>query len=330
MSRPVQQIPGQEGMITVRCSFRQFKLLPSPLCVAIFLYHLAEVAKRYGVLVHDFVVMGNHYHIVVTDPRGVLPDFTRDLNSAVARALNYAARDRENVFSTERPCFVRSVGSSEEKLTSIVDLCVYTLANPVAAGLVRRANEWPGATSWSMEYGRPIVVQRPDLKFYGKQRAAQHELVLTRPAGFDASMTDAEVREEIRARVRLEEARVLDQHHKEGRPFVGAAAVRAQSREQRPRTPNGRRIKDVKPTISARGKWSAIAAKQQIKEFKVRHREALKRWNAGERDVVFPYGTWRMARYFGVLVEDAWGSGIPRPPSGPQGGPPGGEALATA
>jgi len=307
-------------MVTVRCSFRECKLLPDALCIAIFLYHLAEVAKRYQIEIHDFVVMGNHYHIVLTDPRGALPDFTRDLNSAVARALNYAHKARENVFSTERPCFVRSVGDPEEIFSSIADRCVYTLVNPVAAGLVRRAKNWPGATSWAMEYGRPIVVKRPDLKFYGKKREVELELVLTRPSGFDASMSDAEVRAEIRARVRAEELRILEEHRKEGRGFVGEAAVRAQSRLHRPSTPHGKRVKAVKPTVSARSKWAAIAAKQQVRAFRKRYREALRRWNAGERDVVFPFGTWRMARYFGVLVEDAWGSGVPRPPSTP---PPG-------
>ena len=182
---------------------------------------------------------------------------------------------------------------------------------------MRRAKEWPGATSWSLEYGRPLTVTRPDLKFYGKKRAKQATLVLTRPPGFDESMSDVEVREDIRAKAREKEAEVLERHQKQGKPFVGAAAVRAQSRLQKPSTPHGKGIKDVKPTVATRSKWHAIAAKQQVKEFRIRYREALKRWKSGDRTVVFPYGTWRMARYFGVLVEDAWNSGIPRPPDSP-------------
>ena len=312
-------------MITVRCSFREFKLVPTEECVAIFRYQLAIVAKRYGMLIHEFVVMSNHFHIVLTDPGGAMPDFTRDLNSGVARALNALARDRENVFSTERPNFVRCVGDEAEIGESIADRCVYTLVNPVAAGLVRRAKEWPGATSWAMEYGRPVSVKRPAIKFFGKKRPKEVELVLTRPSGFDESMSDAEVRAEIRARVREKEVEVLEEHRKKGQPFVGVAAVRAQSRLQRPATPHGKDIDDVTLTIVARNKWAAIAAKQQVKEFTNRYREALKRWKAGEHDVVFPYGTWRMARYFGVQVEDAWGSGIPRPPTPP---PSGGTAAA--
>jgi hypothetical protein len=29
MCRPVQQIPGQQGMVTVRCSYREFRLVPT-------------------------------------------------------------------------------------------------------------------------------------------------------------------------------------------------------------------------------------------------------------------------------------------------------------
>ena len=194
------------------------------------------------------------------------------------------ARARENVFSSEKPYFVRYVGDPAEKLLSLVDRCVSTLTNPVEAGLVRRAKEWPGATS------------------------------------------DAEVREVIRAKVRENEAEVLERHQKEGKPFVGAAAVRAQSRLHKPSTPHGKGIKDVKPTVAAHSTWHAIAAKQQIKEFRIRYRKALKRWKAGDRTVVFPYGKWRMARYFGDLVEDAWSNGIPRPPDSPP--PTSGSAAA--
>jgi REP element-mobilizing transposase RayT len=304
-------------MVSVRCPFQEFKLVPTETTTMALLFHLAECAVRYGVPIHEYCFMSNHYHLVLTDPRGRLPDFMRDFNSAVARVLNDVAGARENVFSTERPCMVRSVGDPEEIAQSLMDRCVYTLANPVEAGLVRRAKEWPGATSWSLEYGWPITVKRPGLKFYGKKRPKELQLVLTRPPGVDASMSDAEVRELIRARVREKEAEVLERHHKEGTGFVGAAAVRAQSRLAKPSTPHGKGVKDVKPTVSARSKWHAIAAKQQVSEFTIRYRKALTAWKAGDRDVVFPYGTWRMARYFGVLVEDAWGSGVPRPPDPP-------------
>ena len=61
---------------------------------------------------------------------------------------------------------------------------------------------------------------RPDLKFHGKNRVKQFRLVLTRQPGFDESVSDAEVREVIRAKVREKEAEVLERHHREGKPFV--------------------------------------------------------------------------------------------------------------
>jgi REP element-mobilizing transposase RayT len=133
MSRPVQQIPEQAGMVTVRCPFQEFKLVPTETTTMAVFFHLAECAIRYGIQVHDFVFMSNHYHLVLTDPQGRLPDFMRDFNSAVARVLNYVAGARENVFSTERPCFVRSVGEEEAIAQSLTDRCVYTLVNPVEA-----------------------------------------------------------------------------------------------------------------------------------------------------------------------------------------------------
>jgi REP element-mobilizing transposase RayT len=88
-------------MVTVRCPFQEFKLVPIETTTMALLFHLAECAIRYGIQVHDFCFMSNHYHLVLTDPQGRLPDFMRDFNSAVARVLNYVAGARENVFSTE-------------------------------------------------------------------------------------------------------------------------------------------------------------------------------------------------------------------------------------
>src|SRR5512146_1706518 len=87
---PRQIIPGRSYLLTRCCSERRFLLKPSGLINAIVLYALAHYASRHGILVHGFCVLSNHYHLVATDVRGVLPDFLRDLNGVLARAVNQA------------------------------------------------------------------------------------------------------------------------------------------------------------------------------------------------------------------------------------------------
>jgi len=44
-------------------------------------------------------------------------------------------------------------------------------------------------------------------------------------------------------------------------------------------------------------------AEEEERDFQKRYKEALKRYRAGERDVVFPAGTWKMRVLFNVRVE---------------------------
>ena len=64
-------------------------------------------------------------------------------------------------------------------------------------------------------------------------------------------------------------------------------------------------------TASVRGGTAAtvlpatrVAAIQRLKEFREAYAEAIQRFNEGEYDVEFPYGTWGMRRH-GVCIADA-------------------------
>lgn len=89
MTKPRCVIPGVTYLLTRRCSERRFFLLPEPAVTLIFEYLLGLLSKQYGIQIHAYVVMSNHYHLVLTDIEGRLPDFERDLNSLLARAVNH-------------------------------------------------------------------------------------------------------------------------------------------------------------------------------------------------------------------------------------------------
>ena len=88
MTAPRRILRGATYLVTRRCSERRFFLRPSASTTAIFQYVLAVAALRYNVLIHAYCVMSNHYHLVVTDPDAQLPEFSRYLDSLVARAVN--------------------------------------------------------------------------------------------------------------------------------------------------------------------------------------------------------------------------------------------------
>jgi putative transposase len=277
---------GTTYLITRRCSERRFFLKPSRRTEAIFPYALALYARRYGVQIHAFCVLSNHYHLVLTDTFGRLPDFQRDFDSLMARATNSALGRWDGFWERDTYSAVELVTASavQEKL-------VYLLANPVAAGLVRKASEWPGHWSDPRRIGAPpVTIARPKAFFDEKGHMPRSvEFQLTPPPGFENDA--AFVERLVESLSETEESEAVNLANM-GRSFMGVARVLAQSFFARPAPGEARRT--LNPRVACRNKWKRIEALQRLVEFRAAYREALDAWRAGMRDVLFPPGTWLM------------------------------------
>ncbi|RMH42670.1 MAG: hypothetical protein D6689_07445, partial [Deltaproteobacteria bacterium] len=75
MSVPRQVLPGSTYLVTRRCTQRQFWLKPTKLTNQIVAYCVAYAATITGVELHALCVLSNHWHAVLTDPEGRLPEF---------------------------------------------------------------------------------------------------------------------------------------------------------------------------------------------------------------------------------------------------------------
>jgi REP element-mobilizing transposase RayT len=279
-------LEGTTYLVTRRCSERRFFLRPSKKTNAIFSYILAVVSERYGVLIHAFCVLSNHVHVVLTDPHARLPEFHRDLDALVARAVNCSLGRWEGFWDRDSYSAVRLEGTR-----AIVEKMVYVLANPVVAGLVRRGAEWPGL--WSGGHllrGEPMSIERPKEFFRADgPMPVRARLQLCPPPGFenDDSFVDALLDELRRA-----ESRAAVELEAQGRSFLGAARVRAQNPNARPAPGEPRRA--LSPRVASRNKWKRIEALLALAEFRRAYRDALAAWTAGARDTSFPEGTWLM------------------------------------
>src|SRR5690606_22600429 len=150
-------VPGRRYKITRRCLERRFFMTPdTPEVEQILGYILGFCLDHYVLELHAACFMSNHYHLDVTDPYGQFPAFKCKFNSLVAKALN-AHRGRFDCFwSADAPCDVELVSDED-----VVDRMAYTLANPVTAGLVRRAGRWPGFTTAGDAFGTQLKFSRP-------------------------------------------------------------------------------------------------------------------------------------------------------------------------
>src|SRR5512133_3398028 len=285
-------LPGATHLVTRRCSERRLFLRPSAVTNAIVLYALAVAAERYGILLHAFCVLSNHFHLVLTDPHARLPEFQRYFDGLVAKAVNCSLGRWESFWSPDSYSAVRL-----ETSESILEKIVYTLANPVAAGLVPHGCDWPGLWSDPDLCGADgIEVKRPDVYFdEDGPMPASVRLRLTLPPGFSDVAAFVEL---VRARLAEAEREAADKLCEEGRTFLGRKGVLAQKPFSRPAPGEPRR--QLSPRVACRDKWKRIEALQRLVEFRRAYAEALASWRAGVRGVLFPAGTWLMRVLHGV------------------------------
>ena len=278
---------GTTYLVTRRCSQRQFLLRPSKATTQLLGYLLAVAAERYCVDVHAFCAMSNHIHLVVTDREAQIPAFGRFFDSLVGRAMNFRLGRGEHFWAP--PSF------SAVALTQPADVLakiVYTLANPVAAGLVCRGELWPGLWSsprdlngHTLEFERPVAFFR---KSGGTSLPKTASLRVTAPAGLDPDW----LRREVSSALELREQTAALELAACGRGFLGLRRILAQPPHAYPL--QGKPRGGFNPRVACKDKWRRIQVLGQLVAFLQDYRRALDAWRARAAQVLFPAGTYLM------------------------------------
>jgi hypothetical protein len=246
-------------------------------------------------LIHAFVLMSNHLHLVATDPNGVLPDFLRDFRRSMAKALNASQGQWENLWSAEHASQVLL-----PTLDDVVAKVAYTVANPVAAGLVDNPSQWPGALLWQPG---TVVAHRPNVYFDPNGSAPDFvELTISEAPGVHV---DDWIRQVTRA-VAEQVERARQAVRKQGLAFLGAAAVKAKSFLQRAKSYEVKR--NINPVLGAQDVSVRKSFQRILKDFQRSYAEALAAWRSGNRAAVFPFGTWWMRVHHDARVAPAFGA----------------------
>jgi hypothetical protein len=286
-------------MLTRRVQGRVFRLLPNRKTDQVVQYVVAVMAKKWNMQVHAIIVMGNHWHVVFSDPDGNSVEFKRDCHSFIARAINAGHGDFEALWSSEPTSTVRCVEPDD-----MIGKIAYTMANPVAARLVMHGHSWPGVrAAWPR---KARLIKRPGWFFRGPDKGGKwpDEAVLefSRPPGYD-HLSDEELATVIAAEIGRRENRERREAEEAGEKFLGRRGVLAQSRYARPKTREPRF--GLSPRVACRNKWRRIETLQADKAWLDDHTASMDRWRRGDRSVVFPYGTYKMRLVHGVRCAPA-------------------------
>lgn len=175
----------------------------------------------------------------------------------------------------------------------------YVILNPVRAGLVARPEDWPGLITLPSELnGGEIRASRPSWFFNPATNPDEEMARLSLPVQLTESMSHEECLQELQELIE-EEIRLIHQGMAaRNQKFLGAKKVLKQPRSWRPK----------KPPLRCRYRLSFICRNpdfrkkelEALKLFRLEYREAFEAFRSGDRDVVFPAGTFKMRRDAGV------------------------------
>lgn len=299
MTSPSPRHPGVLYRLTRRVERRELRLRPDVEVSAAFAVAWVDAASRSGVRLACAAVLSDHYHAIVWDPNGLISEQLRDVHALVARFVNARDDVRMRLWDGQ-PTFLEEIVDADEAIEAMA----YVMANPVKHRLVERPEQWPGLLTKvdDIGAGRGPVYMRPE-QFFAADGPVSESVELL---AFVPPMCEAAYGVEgFRARLRAAIARLVVEAHatKDGRGFVGAEAVLAQSVWHRPASDDQRsagKAAEVGRRVRSSEDEKRRALVEAREAFCEAYAAARARFKAGERDVVFPAGTWLLWRYYGV------------------------------
>ncbi|MEQ8454892.1 MAG: hypothetical protein RID81_32920 [Sandaracinaceae bacterium] len=255
-------------------------------------YCAGLAAEEHGIELHAMTGMATHPHYSMSDPHSLAPDFYADFHRNLAAATKGLRDWDEEVFN-------KSSTAGLEICTpeAFVEDLAYIIANPVAAGVVKRPEDYPGVIVLPKQLGRRrIIARRPNLPYFRSARwPAKVEITLTLPQWVVDHYGSEEA---VRREVKVELEGLLSEIHREraaeGKGYLGAKrAVRISHEVRSTRVEERGRINPLFKV--GRGQVALARAKlREIRGWYACYDDCRERWTSGDRNVVWPAGTWWM------------------------------------
>ena len=138
-----------------------------------FLEYLESASQRYDAVIHAYVLMDNHYHLLLETPTGNLPHIMRHINGAYTTYFNIKRKRFGHLFQGRYKALLVDIDEYAKELSRYIHL------NPVRAKIVETPEEY----EWS-SYRFYIGKQKPPewlyrdfvLGYFGKKlSSAQKE-----------------------------------------------------------------------------------------------------------------------------------------------------------
>ena len=139
MSRPLRvQFPGAIYHVMARGNNKQDIFLREE-DAELFLEIVAQAVTRYGIVIHAYCLMINHFHFLIETPQGNISELMKDISQSYTQLFNKRHQRVGHVFQG------RYKSRLIEKDAHLLEVSRYIVNNPVRAGLVKATGDY----SWS-------------------------------------------------------------------------------------------------------------------------------------------------------------------------------------
>ena len=122
--------------VTSRSNNQDWFYLPIQQCWYVFQASLNAIVEKYQVHAYSFVLMSNHFHLILSTPFANLGDVMRDFLTFTSKRIQSKVNRKNHVFGAR---YKWSLLDSEHAVGYVTK---YLLRNPVRAGVCNRVEEY--------------------------------------------------------------------------------------------------------------------------------------------------------------------------------------------
>ena len=304
-SRPERRIvnPGDYILCSLEIQQRQQLMRPDVLLVRAIIYLFGVYAALHDVQLHAVSVLNSRLQYVLHDRHRNRVRFREDLHRSLAWVINAFRGRRGAVFSRPKEWPL-------EGPAAVANAIAHTIAAPVASGSVDKPSEWPGFSTSIADIGG--FARREDRTniYFGKNSSLPPYSVLSmhmptlllKHQGYRTAILD------LKRRVKVAEATAKLEVAENDWEVMGPKNCL----EVDPMASAPASISDltrITPEFATGGNPLALEANKAMRAtFRADYDRCRQRLLAGERDLIWPYGTYAMVETFGHTIA------IPPPP----------------
>lgn len=249
---------------------------------------VARYQELYGIKLHTYIFLGNHYHLVLSDPESNLWRFEQSVNREISRRLNWELRHEGSIWGRR---YDDQIAVEDE---DALEALLYVTLNGVHHGLAYHPADWPGVNAHEqLRDGNPRIYSFVSYSAYTKAKlrnrkariedfTTKHQITLTPLPGLGVDT----IEEQWKIIEPLLQKR-LGELRKE-RKLTPGMFRQAQYSKQNPFSKPKSVSRAPRPICYTK----SLSAKRIFKEFyhalRDTYHEVSRRFRAGEFSLLFP------------------------------------------